>query len=121
MRARDHVSFVAEPLSMAQALGVIGQCDLVISMKFHGIMFAVNQSVPFVNIAGTRKTQCFCVENQLSQLSVPRYSLERERFLEVVKIAEADETRRSIRAISANLAELTRQRLPEAIHQFMAA
>jgi hypothetical protein len=26
-------------------------------MKFHGIMFAVNQGVPFINIAETRKTQ----------------------------------------------------------------
>lgn len=121
MRARDRVSFVTEPLSMAQALGLTSQFDLVISMKFHGIMFAVNQGVPFVNIAGTRKTQCFCLENQLSQLSILRYSLERERFLEVVKIAEAEEMRRSIRDTSARLRELTRQRLPEAIVQFIAA
>jgi polysaccharide pyruvyl transferase WcaK-like protein len=121
MRARDRVSFVTDPLSMAQALGLVSQFDLVISMKFHGIMFAVNRGVPFVNIAGTRKTQSFCFENQLSHLSIPRYSLERHRFLEVVKIAEADETRRTITATASRLRELTRQRLPEAIAQFIAA
>jgi polysaccharide pyruvyl transferase WcaK-like protein len=89
-------------------------------MKFHGIMFAVNQGVPFINIAETRKTQRFCTENGLTQLSVPRYSLERERLLEVVKIAEAEETHQSIRATSNRLRELTRQRLPEAISRFLA-
>jgi polysaccharide pyruvyl transferase WcaK-like protein len=106
---------------MAQALGVVSHFDLVISMKFHGIMFAVNQGVPFINIAETRKTQRFCLENNLAHLSIPRYSLEKERFLEVVKIAEAEETRQSIRVTSARLIELTQQRLPEAISRFMAA
>ena len=106
---------------MAQALWLIKQFELVISMKFHGIMFAVNQGVPFINIAETRKTQRFCAENGLAQLSIPRYSLERERFLDVVKIAEAEETRESIRATSARLRELTRERLPEAISRFLAA
>jgi polysaccharide pyruvyl transferase WcaK-like protein len=79
------------------------QFELVISMKFHGIMFAVNQGVPFINIAETRKTQQFCVENQLTHLSIPRYSLEKERFLEIVKVAEAAETRLAIQATSAHL------------------
>jgi polysaccharide pyruvyl transferase WcaK-like protein len=121
MSNRSSVSFISQPLSMAQALWIIKQFDLVISMKVHGIMFAVNQGVPFINIAETRKTQRFCAENGLAQLSIPRYSLERERFLEVVKIAEAEETRQSIRGTSAHLRELTRQRLPEAISRFLAA
>ena len=121
MSMRDRVSFVTEPLSMAQALGVVSHFDLVISMKFHGIMFAVNQGVPFINIAETRKTQRFCRENDLVQLSIPRYSLERERFMEVVKIAEADQSRHSVMATSARLRELTRQRLPKAISRFMTA
>ena len=121
MAVRDRVSFVTEPLSMAQALWLMKQFELVISMKFHGIMFAVNQGVPFINVAETRKTQRFCTENGLAQLSIPRYSLERERFLDVVKIAEAEETRESIKATSARLRELTKQRLPEAISRFLAA
>jgi polysaccharide pyruvyl transferase WcaK-like protein len=83
-------------------------------------MFAVNQGVPFINIAETRKTQRFCVENELTQLSIPRYSLERERFLEVVKIAEEDETRQAIQATASRLTELARKRLPEAIARFIA-
>lgn len=121
MNARDRVSFITQPLSLAQALWVIRQFDLVISMKFHGIMFAVNQGVPFINIAETRKTQRFCAENKLVALSIPRYSLEKERFLEVVKIAEAGETRRAIQSTSAHLRELIRERLPDAIARFMAA
>jgi polysaccharide pyruvyl transferase WcaK-like protein len=121
MSARDRVSFVTQSLSMAQALWLISQFNLVISMKFHGIMFAVNQGVPFINIAETRKTQQFCIENELAQLSIPRYSLERERFLEVVKLAEADETRQAIQSTSMRLQESTRSRLPEAIARVLAA
>jgi polysaccharide pyruvyl transferase WcaK-like protein len=121
MSNRSGVSFISQPLSMAQALWVIKQFDLVISMKFHGIMFAVNQGIPFINIAETRKTQRFCVENQLTDLTIPRYSLEKERFLEVVKIAEAAETRRAVESTSAHLRDLTRKRLPEIITRFLAA
>jgi polysaccharide pyruvyl transferase WcaK-like protein len=106
---------------MGQSLWLMKQFELVISMKFHGIMFAVNQGVPFINIAETRKTQQFCVENQLTHLSIPRYSLEKERFLEIVKVAEAAETRLAIQATSAHLKELTRHQLPKAIAHFMAA
>jgi polysaccharide pyruvyl transferase WcaK-like protein len=121
MSARDRVSFITDPLSMPQALWVIKQCELVISMKFHGIMFAVNQGVPFINIAETRKTQQFCVENELEPLSIPRYSLERERFLKVVKVAEEEQTRQLVRATSTRLTALTRKRLPDAICRFLAA
>jgi len=121
MRARNRVSFITRELSMAQALWLIRKLDLVISMKFHGIMFAVNQGVPFINIAETRKTQRFCVENDLAQLSIPRYSLEKERFFEVVKIAEAPATRQKLVVTSARLRELTRQQLPNAIARFLAA
>jgi hypothetical protein len=41
--------------------------------------------------------------------------------MEVVKIAEAEQTRQSVIATSARLRELTRQRLPKAINRFMAA
>jgi polysaccharide pyruvyl transferase WcaK-like protein len=121
MSNRHRVSFISHILSMPQALWLIRQFDLVISMKFHGIMFAVNQGVPFINIAETRKTQLFCVENELSQLSIPRYSLEKERFLQVVKIAEAAETREAIKATGSRLTDLTRKRLPDAIARFLAA
>jgi polysaccharide pyruvyl transferase WcaK-like protein len=121
MSARSRVSFVTRELSMAQALWLIRKFDLVISMKFHGIMFAVNQGVPFINIGETRKTQRFCTENDLTQLSIPRYSLEKERFLEVVKIAETPATRQTLAATSARLRELTRHQLPHAIARFMEA
>ena len=121
MSVRDRVSFITEPLSLPQALWTIGQFDLVISMKFHGIMFAVNQGVPFINIAETRKTQQFCIENDLAQLSIPRYSLERERFFKVVKVAEEEQTRQLIRATSTRLTDLTRKRLPDAICRFLTA
>jgi polysaccharide pyruvyl transferase WcaK-like protein len=120
MRARNKTTFVTQPLSLAQALWLIGQFELVVSMKFHGIMFAVNQGVPFINIGETRKTQRFCTENSLSQLSIPRYSLEKERFLDVVKVAEAGDTRQTILSTSERLRSLTRQRLPEAIARFLA-
>ncbi len=42
MNHRNHVSFVTQPLSMGQSLWLMKQFELVISMKFHGIMFAVN-------------------------------------------------------------------------------
>ena len=106
---------------MAQALWMIKQFELVISMKFHGIMFAVNQGVPFINSPRRARPSASAQKMTSLQLSIPRYSLEKERFLEVVKIAEAAETRQAVASTSAHLRDLTRKRLPEIITRFLAA
>lgn len=71
-------------------LQTVGDCDLVISMKFHGLIFSTIMGVPFVNIGLTRKTSLFCQENELSSLMVQPYSLTVDRLLDAVKRAERE-------------------------------
>lgn len=76
------------PLIPSDALQHISNADLVITMKFHGVIFATLSSTPFVNIGLSRKTQQFCKESGLGDLSVPSYGFSQETFLSAVKAAE---------------------------------
>jgi hypothetical protein len=64
--------------------------DLVISMKFHGLVFSTMWGTPFVNIGLTRKTELYCREAGLTDLMVEPFSLTKNRLLDAVKRAEAE-------------------------------
>jgi polysaccharide pyruvyl transferase WcaK-like protein len=93
------------------AIGTLREMDLVVSMKYHGIIFATLLGVPFVNIGVSRKTQQFCIESKLAEYSVLPFSFEKERFLEYVKNAEKGGTASLLRSIaSRNRQELKKLR-----------
>ena len=108
-----------KPLSVVKARELIASCDLVVTMKYHGLLFAVQAGVPFVNIGETRKTQLFCQENGLQALSVPRLSLERERFLSFVKVAESGQSKSQIRTTGDALRSKAREVLPRALERVL--
>jgi polysaccharide pyruvyl transferase WcaK-like protein len=78
--SRAHVGLCrwsgADPLSFLRTLGPF---DLVVSMKFHGLILATIMGIPFVNIGLTRKTSLYCEENWLDHLSVDPYSFTCDR------------------------------------------
>lgn len=75
--------------------------DLVVSMKFHGLIFATIMGVPFVNLGLTRKTNLYCQENKFNRLMVDPYSFTKDRFLDVVKIAEEEGVREDLLALAS--------------------
>lgn len=81
-------SILAEAVSPRAAMGLIACADLVITMKYHGVIFSTVGGVPFVNIGVSRKTQEFCREAGIGRLSVPEYAFTKDRFFEAVKAAE---------------------------------
>lgn len=78
------------PGSPEAALSIISEMDLVVSMKFHGVMFSTNLGIPFVNIGVSRKTQLFCEANGYSDLSIKPFCFTRDSLLAAVKAAETE-------------------------------
>jgi polysaccharide pyruvyl transferase WcaK-like protein len=70
--------------------------DLVVSMKYHGLIFATIAGVPFVNIGVTRKTALYCKEYDFGDFSVESYSFTKDRFLKAVEFAERGLSRQSL-------------------------
>lgn len=75
----------AEP---EQVLEAVSQLDVLMTMRFHGLIFATLAGVPVINIGVTRKTETYMLEHGLEGLSVKPFTLSRERLLETVKYAE---------------------------------
>lgn len=91
MERRGGQTFIPyTPNTPLRQIGVVTQMDIVITMKFHGMIFAAMCGVPFVALGQTRKIRQFCAEEGLSDLCIAENSLQKERFLDTFKLAERD-------------------------------
>lgn len=79
-----------------QSIEFLRSADLIVSMKFHGLIFAVMLGIPLVNIGISRKTALFCSSHGLDHLSIEPYSFCKHRLQERVKAAELPQTRLDI-------------------------
>jgi polysaccharide pyruvyl transferase WcaK-like protein len=84
----DQTFFAYRPDEPIRQLKILAEMNLVITMKFHGAIFATLCGVPFIAIGQTRKLCQYCEQEGLVELLIPKFSLERERVYKVVKDAE---------------------------------
>jgi polysaccharide pyruvyl transferase CsaB len=53
------VTVLAEPLTPAEMMGILGRCDFVVGMRLHAIIMAAASAVPFVGVAYDPKVEQF--------------------------------------------------------------
>lgn len=80
---------INQQFGVMESLDVMGQFDLVLSMKFHGVIFSTITATPFVNLGLTKKTELFCAENRLGNLAIPPHTFTYRRLINAIKEAEA--------------------------------
>ena len=85
----NNANLIDKPLSPIETIQCIANFDLFVTMKFHGAIFSTIAGTPFINIGLSRKIQQFCIEESIDGLSIDPYSLTYEKFMGVVKVAEA--------------------------------
>lgn len=88
MKRTSRVQIIKRQLDPLDAARVVADAQLVMSMKFHGLIFAMMMGRPFVNIGLTRKTQLLCEDNGFPQLSIPPYTITHDTLMSAVKQAE---------------------------------
>jgi polysaccharide pyruvyl transferase WcaK-like protein len=99
-------------LSPKDVLSVVSQMDLMISMRFHGLIFSTLAGVPFINIGITRKTKTYMQENALGDLSIEPFSLTKASLLDTIKLAEDPLTRLRVE----NCRDVNRQEVKEVVN-----
>lgn len=108
MKRPDAAKVIAEELPPLDVARLIADCELCVTMKFHGLVFAALSGVPFVNIGLTRKTQMFCADLGVPELAIQPYTLNDANMLAAVKRAEAPQTAVQIKEKVAALVEEAR-------------
>lgn len=88
------------PLPPMDIIKAVSELDLLLTVRFHGLIYATLAGTPFVNIGLSRKTQQYCLENDLTEYCVPKYSFFKDRCLEHIKNAEAPGVSAKLRAIT---------------------
>jgi polysaccharide pyruvyl transferase WcaK-like protein len=56
LKHKDHVSIAEADYSASELKGIVSNCDLVISPRFHIVIFALSSGVPAISIAYSPKT-----------------------------------------------------------------
>ncbi|KAA2211410.1 polysaccharide pyruvyl transferase family protein [Teichococcus oryzae] len=118
---QESVRILDEPMEPLEVGAVLANMDLVVSMKFHGLVFAAAAGVPFVNIGLTRKTKLICTQLGLEDLSVTPYSLTVESALAAIKVAEDEAVQRRLAAAQGQVCELARKEASRFVAEVEAA
>lgn len=77
------------------------QAALVLTMKYHGIVFSMSANVPFINIGDTRKNADLLFDSGLDGLNCSLNHFDNSAFLKTVKFAESSEVRENIISVAA--------------------
>ncbi|MBD8541444.1 polysaccharide pyruvyl transferase family protein [Oxalobacteraceae sp. CFBP 8761] len=89
MKNRASVALIDKYLGASDIYNIIkSQAALVITMKYHGIVFSMKANVPFINIGDTRKNFDLLSDSGLEGLNSSLNNFDHDRFLEIVKYAE---------------------------------
>lgn len=80
-------------------VAIVAAMDAVLTMKFHGAIFAMLHGVPFVSIGQTRKLITLCEEAGIGDLAVSPYLFTYDTALAALKQAEREGTRERLLGI----------------------
>jgi len=97
--------FIEKPLSALDTIKLVSHLDLLLTMRFHGCIYATLAGTPFVNIGQSRKTHLFCLEHGLSDLSIPPFTFAFDEVMQAVKKAERSETPDKLKEICSGKKE----------------
>lgn len=101
----QNTRLVTQELSPLETIRLMKGAHLVLSMKFHGLIYAALLGIPFVNIGLSRKTRMFCADNGFTALNVEEYCFSKARVAACIKAAEAADMPARIAAMSAGLSK----------------
>lgn len=104
LRDTGGIHVIEQELTPLQMIEFFKTADLVVSVKFHGVVFALLNEIPFIGVSDTRKVKNICSDNGLGELWMPLTGFRSPQFKDVVlKAAESDETKAKITALSSKL------------------
>jgi polysaccharide pyruvyl transferase CsaB len=94
---------IAEPTTFRQIQQLVAGCDVLIGMRLHSLVFAMNAGVPLVAIRYDPKISSLMSEAQLQDWEIPLEELTSERLCRLVRRAldEAEPFRESLRRVAA--------------------
>ena len=90
-----HIHILEEKYDVFETLSIYQVCEMLFSMRRHGLIFASTQHVPVFGLTGEQNTS-YC----LKEIGIPGYQLPVEEINEstIKKISEAFQDREKIRA-----------------------
>jgi polysaccharide pyruvyl transferase WcaK-like protein len=86
----DHCFYIHHTHDPLKILGVISQLHMLVSMRFHGVIFAAIAAVPFMSLAQPGKHSLFCEQEGLKDQWVDLRDFNYYKLISVLGRAEED-------------------------------
>ena len=84
MRARASTKVISGELLPGEIAGILGQCDLVIGMRLHSLLFALRESVPAVGLVYDPKVNSLMSRAGMQEYAIDLQTLTSERLSEMI-------------------------------------
>jgi len=78
MEEKDRAAIIARPTSAQQAIDMLAQASVLVSMRFHGLIFAAAAGIPMVALACDEKLSSLMAEIGQERFSLPLEGLDPE-------------------------------------------
>ncbi len=118
MAAHQAVHVIESEMTPLTAIEHFRSADLIISTKFHGVIYALLNHTPFIAVSDTRKVRLLCEETGFPELYLAPAEFHVAAFKRALTDAEQPETRGKIGKASDRLvgqAELEAERLRDVL------
>ena len=89
--SHESVEIVEREMDFAEMIQFIGRGDLIITTKFHGVVYALMNKIPFVAISDARKTRFICEDNGFDAQWLPATGMSLAAFKAAVTNAKSPE------------------------------
>jgi polysaccharide pyruvyl transferase CsaB len=90
MRARGATHLLSDMLLPGEIAGILHQCDLVIGMRLHSLLFAIKESVPVVGVIYDPKVKNLMVREGIGEYAIELQALTSDRLFETINRAWSD-------------------------------
>lgn len=109
LAARERAVFVEQALRPAELAGVFGRCRLVLAMRFHAALFALNAGAPAVALAYDPKVSSLMAGAGLSGLALPAERWQAEPLRDALRQAEDRRWREAVAGFGSAMRPLARR------------
>ena len=105
----DDAEIISSELAPLEAINLLATADLVITTKFHGVVYSLLTNVPFLAISDTRKVEDLCKVHGFSDLWQPMVGFDADKFKTALLTAESANNRNHISQVRDTLIEQAQQ------------
>lgn len=108
-RGRDEAEIIEDELEPLEMIRFCASADIILTTKFHGVVYSIMNEIPFVAVSDARKVRLICEENGFANVCQPMLGTDERALKQAIASAETPENRAKLVSVKHLLASRARE------------